>query len=409
MESQAKTATQGRLLLVTRDVDGGLGQHVVDLAEGMAARGWEVHCIRAERAEDHVTAHSARLEALPGVTVHTIPLARAIGPGDLRSYLAFRRIVKRHGPFDIAHGHGAKGGVFVRLPCRGIGASVYTPHGLMTVDTSFRGPKAAVYGLIERLFARLFTQTMIVVSEEERDEGLRLGAAPETCHLVPNGRAEPALIDRDRARAKIGIPKDAEVALFVGRFVYAKAPERFVRLVAKLAPDRPKLLGLLIGSGEARPALDKIASEEGILDRLVFFETDRAATYMKAADVLVMPSRYEGLAYTMIEGLAAGLPIVSTVVPGASMGIVAGQNGYVVPQNCQERLVESCAALLDDPGLRHAMGSKSRARFARFELRAMVDATAAIYEAPLQEVRHRAGGGGEDGRRLGRRAERVHG
>ena len=143
-----------KLLLVTRDVDGGLGQHFVDLAEGMAGRGWEVHCVRAERAEGHVTGHSARLDGLPGVTVHTIPLARAIGPGDLRSYLAFRRIVKRHGPFDIAHGHGAKGGVFVRLPCQGIRASVYTPHGLMTLDRSLRGLKPVIYGLIEGIFRK---------------------------------------------------------------------------------------------------------------------------------------------------------------------------------------------------------------------------------------------------------------
>ncbi|MCG8594689.1 MAG: glycosyltransferase, partial [Kiloniellales bacterium] len=121
--------SKGKLLLVTRDVDGGIGRHFVDLAAGMADRGWKVHCVRAAGVEGHVTDHSARLDALAGVTVHEIPLARSIGLGDLRSYLAFRRIVKQHGPFDIAHGHGAKGGVLARLPCRDIKASVYTPHG----------------------------------------------------------------------------------------------------------------------------------------------------------------------------------------------------------------------------------------------------------------------------------------
>ena len=211
---------QRKLLLVTRDVDGGLGQHFVDLAEGMTARGWEVHCIRAELVEDHVTGHSRRLDDLDGVKVHTIPLARSIGPGDWRSYRAFRRIVKRHGPFDIAHGHGAKGGVFVRLPCRGIRSSVYTPHGFITVDPKIGGSQRAVYGAIEGVFARFLTDAILAVSTQEHREALRLGAPLDTCHKIPNGMARPDFLPRDRARAEMGLGPDDQVALFIGRFCH---------------------------------------------------------------------------------------------------------------------------------------------------------------------------------------------
>lgn len=373
--------SKGKLLLVTRDVDGGIGRHFVDLAAGMADRGWKVHCVRAAGVEGHVTDHSARLDALAGVTVHEIPLARSIGLGDLRSYLAFRRIVKQHGPFDIAHGHGAKGGVLARLPCRDIKASVYTPHGLITLDKSSRGPKSAMYGAIESFLARLFTDAMILVSAGEKEEAQRLGAPDRICHVVPNALAKPDLLGKTEARKQIGLPCDADIALFVGRFAHAKAPERFISLIARLAQGRPTLQGLLIGSHDGRADLEVLASKAGVSDRLTFFKTERAASYMPAADVLIIPSRYEGLAYSMIEGLAAGLPIVSYDVPGATMGITDGENGFIVPQAEEGKLAAATTAVLDHPERRAKMAAASLSRFPRFSLPKMIDSIDGVYRS----------------------------
>jgi len=392
MESQTKTATQGKLLLVTRDVDGGLGQHFVDLAEGMTARGWEVHCIRAERTEGHVTGHSARLDELTCVTVHTIPLARSIGPGDLRSYRAFRRIVKRHGPFDIAHGHGAKGGFFVRVPCRGIKASAYTPHGFITVDFGIRGHKKVVYRAIEGVFARFLTDAIFAVSTQEHHEALRLGAARDACHKIPNGMARPDFLPRDRARAELGLAPDDQVALFVGRFCPQKAPERFVGLLSKLAPDRPRLRGVLIGGGDTKPELVDLAAALGVSDRLLFFETSKASAYMQAADLLVVPSRLEGFPYTMIEALAAGLPIVTYHVGGADDLVVNARTGYVVPQGDEGALALRVGEILGSPDLQSNMAKAARDVFPRFELETMLNQIAGVYGSLRPSLVHSRAG-----------------
>lgn len=368
------------MLLVTRDVDGGLGQHFVDLAEGMAARGWDVHCVRAERAEGHVTRHSARLDDLPDVTVHSIPLARAIGPGDLRSYLAFRQIIKRHGPFDVVHGHGAKGGVFARLACLRSGASVYTPHGLITVDKSLPWLKQMTYGLIERFFNRWLTDMMITVSRAEREEAIRLSACRTTCTLIPNGIAEPDFIERKEARRLIGLTATDSVALFVGRFVYAKSPERFISAMARITPDRPNFKALLIGSGEQKPALVEMSRQLGIGNQFVFFETANAAAYMRAADVLVVPSRYEGLSYTMIEALAAGLPIVTFDVSGSDDLVDHRQSGFIVPQGNEDLMSKRVARLIEDPDLRSRLAAASRQRFHRFSLESMIGMANSVYD-----------------------------
>ncbi len=374
------TVNPGKLLLVTRDVDGGLGQHFVDLAEGMAARGWEVHCVRAERTERHVTGHTARLDALPGITVHTIPLARLIGPGDLYSYLAFRRIVQHHGPFDIAHGHGAKGGILVRLPCQSIRANVYTPHGFITVDPTIVAWKKAIYSVIEGIFARFLTDAIVAVSTQEREEALRLGAAETVCVTVPNGMAPPNFLSRELAREKIGLgPKD-RVAFFVGRFCHQKAPERFIGLIAALAPQHPDLRGVLIGNGDSKQELIERAAALGVSDRLVFFETANASAHMQAADLLVVPSRYEGFAYTMIEALAAGLPIVSYDVGGADDLVFGARTGYVVAQGEEHALAFRAGDIIGDPEMQSKMAKAARERFQRFDLATMLDRITVVYE-----------------------------
>lgn len=377
----AMAASQGKLLLVTRDVDGGIGQHFVDLAEGMAARGWEVHCVRAKLVQGHVTDHSRRLDELPGATVHTIPLARAIGTGDWRSYRTFRRIVKQHGPFDIAHGHGAKAGVLVRIPSLSIKASAYTPHGFITVDPNIGQTKKALYGAIEGIFARFLTDAILAVSTEERHEALRLGAPEAASHTVPNGMLAPDFLPRERARAEIDLGPDDQVALFVGRFCHQKAPERFVNLIARLAEERPNLRGVMIGSGEDKPALVAQVEALDIADRLKFLETSRASAYMTAADLLVVPSRYEGFAYTMIEALAAGLPIVTYDVGGADDLVVRAHNGHVVPQGDKEALACRCAEVLDSAEIRSRMAEAARERFRQFDLDTMLDRISGVYEA----------------------------
>lgn len=382
----ADGAPKRRVLLVTREVDGGLGQHFVDLAAGLAARGWAVHCARAENTPGVVTTHLHRLDSNPAIRVHSLPIRREVGRSDWTAYRAFRELLGRYGPFDITHGHGAKAGVLARLPSQGLGARFYTPHGLITSDTSLSFARRSLYRLIEGGLGRLATDAMILVSEEERREALRLGAPKEICHLIPNGMAEPAFLARPQARAELDLPPGAEVVLFVGRFVHAKAPERFLRLVAALAAARPALIGVLIGSGAAKAQLSRQALDLGIFERLRFFETNRASAYMKAADLLVVPSRYEGMAYTMIESLAAGLPLVAFDVPGASSVVRQGETGFVVPQGNEVALARQATRLLDDPAGRARLSAAARWHFGSFRLGTMIDRTQELYRRALGET-----------------------
>ena len=378
--SQHRRRPPLKVLLIARELTGDLGRHFVDLADGLAARGLEVHCLCSSTPVATEGNAVERLASLRGVALHELPVQPAIGLTDLGAYRALRALVARHGPFDVAHGHGTKAGVLVRLPTEGLGARVYTPHGLLTMDRSLPQPKRRVYALLEGALSRLSTDAVILVAEEERCEALRLGLAPELCHVVPHGVAPPDFLARAQARAKLGLSPEADVALFAGPFVRAKGPSRFLQLIGRLAKERPRLQAAMLGGGGTAALLDQ-ANELGIADRLKILETDRPADYMKAADLLVLPSRHEGLSYTMIEGIAAGLPILSYDVAGTSMAIVQGESGYVVPQGNAFQLAMSAGAMIDSPRLRASMAAAAKARFALFDLDAMIDRTISVYEA----------------------------
>ena len=104
---------------------------------------------------------------------------------------------------------------------------------------------------------------------------------------------------------------------------------------------------------------------------------------MKAADVLVVPSHYEGLSYTMIEGLAAGLPIVTFEVSGSEEIVEHRRSGFIVPQGNEDLLANRVAKLVEDPDLRAQVGDAARQRFAEFSLRSMISRTESVYDDAL--------------------------
>ena len=153
-------------------------------------------------------------------------------------------------------------------------------------------------------------------------------------------------------------------------------------------------LTLLLAQGTCEfqrpPELVDLAAALRVSDRLIFFETSRASTYMRAADLLVMPSRLEGFAYTMIEALAAGLPIVTYNVGGADDLVIQAHTGYVVPQGDEGVLAQHAGEIIGNPSLQLNMAIAAQDHYQRFKLDAMLDHIAGVYstlQAPLAQDR----------------------
>lgn len=366
-----------RVLLIAEACGAGVGRHVLDLAEGLAERGCEVHLIYSPlRAEPKFL---ARLGAAPQVRRAAYPVRRSIHPGDLGAVRFVRRYVAQHGPFDVIHGHSSKGGALARLAAPGTGARVvYTPHALVTMDPELGRVKRSFYLGVEWALSRL-TDRIIAVSPEEHGFGARTGLGRSRLALIPNGVGPYAYPERDVVRRRLGIPDSAAVVGFVGRLTGQKAPDVLLRAFAASSRGRDHHRLVVVGSGPLEGPLRRLSAGLGVADKVMWLGPCDGKGVLPAFDVFALPSRYEGFPYVGLEALAAGLPVVTTSSAGMGLAVADGVNGLVVPAGRPDLFAGALASLLDDPGRLLAFGRKSLERAPAFSARDMVSKTLALY------------------------------
>jgi glycosyltransferase involved in cell wall biosynthesis len=286
------------------------------------------------------------------------------------------------GPFDIIHGHSSKAGALarLRLPGRHV-PRIYTPHAFRTMDPGLGAVGRKVYGSIEKLLARSFTDRLICVSADEYAHARALGMPRDRLTIVVNGVETPPTDRRDAIRAAHGIPADALVFGFVGRLCHQKAPERLVSAFQRLAGQVPNAHLLMIGSGETAGAVRRQVDASAHFNRMHLTAGLTGPQTMAAIDVLVMPSRYEAMSYVMLEAAAAGKPLILTDVGGASTVLTDGQNGVLVENDDDPQHLAHAMLRLADPArlARHTAAAIARSR--DYSLERMIGETEAIYRA----------------------------
>lgn len=155
--------------------------------------------------------------------------------------------------------------------------------------------------------------------------------------------------------------------LFLGVLGPRKGVPSLLRALASPALRGFSWQATLAGNGEVRESQAR-AAELGIGDRLRFtgwVGEDEARRLLAWADLLVLPSRNEGLPMAILEAMAWGLPVVSTPVGAIPDAIEHGINGFLVPVGDDVALAAALAQLVEDPPLRHRMGAAARQRWAR--------------------------------------------
>lgn len=366
-----------RVMLVVESSAGGTGRHVLDLAEGLTARGCDVHVIYSTRRLDRL--FSDRLAELRGVRHLALPMRTGPHPSDLIIVRAVRKYARQFGPFDVVHGHSSKGGAIARLAALGTGAKAhYTLHGLIMMDPLLPRWKWLTYLSIE-LGLATWTRRVIAVSPEEQRAAIRLGFGRSRVVLVPNGVGEMRLVPRDEARREMGVPPDAIVVGFVGRLVEQKAPEVLIEAFAITARTEPRVRLALVGNGPLEPSLRELAQRLGISEKIIWLGERDARGVLAGFDLFALASRKEGLPYVVLEAMAAGLPVVATSSAGSEILVIPGVNGAVVPADDPAAFAQAMIELVTDPARMARCAQGSRDRVARFTIDAMVEGTLDAY------------------------------
>lgn len=278
---------------------------------------------------------------------------RSPGPVVLAETARLRRILRSLQP-DLVHLHSAKAGLAGRLAVRGAVPTVYQPHAW-----SFRaveGPLGRATLLWER-WALRWTSRVVCVSDSELDEGRPLGdLLTEKACVVPNGVDVDRFAPRSRAaaRLKLGLPT-TPLAVCVGRLSKQKGQDLLLQAWTRIAEQVPGARLVLVGSG---PWHDKLAAMAGTDVTFVGNSVDPRDWYA-AADVVVAPSRWEGMALVPLEAGASGRSVVVSEVAGAHES-VPPQAGALVALEDLESLAAAVALRLADPALADREGAAAR-------------------------------------------------
>ena len=201
------------------------------------------------------------------------------------------------------------------------------------------------------------------------------GVAAETI-VNAVGPAPPAA-DRAALEREWGIPPGAPLGLCVGRLVHQKNHALAIAALALL----PDLHLAVLGEGELRPALEEQARSLGVAGRLVLpgVRADARAA-IGAADVVLLPSRWEGLPLVGLEALAAGTPIVAAAARGIRELLTDGENALLVPPGDAAALAAGVRRVLEEPGLAGRLVAGGRRLSARHGEDEMVAAFLDRYE-----------------------------
>ena len=284
---------------------------------------------------------------------------------------------------DIVHCHLIPSNIIAKPLGALLGVPVVINHD-HTNDT--RRAESRLLLALDR-FSNRFASHIVAVSASCRDFLItRESISASDVTLVPNAidlrRFSPSAARRDQARVELGLPASARVVAGVGRLNPQKNFSLFLDIAAQLAPRFPDLHFLLAGDGPEEKMLREKAAAFGIADRVTFsgYFADTRLVYL-AADVLLMPSRYEGLPMTLLEAMAMGLPVVASQLDGIAEVIGDGREGFLVPSDDASLFVERTAALLQDAELSSRIAQNARAKIeASFSVERMTSAVEEIYD-----------------------------
>ncbi len=206
----------------------------------------------------------------------------------------------------------------------------------------------------------------------------RVTTMPTGIDLAATSRAT-----RAEQRARFGVPEDAVVVGSLGVLRPVKRIEDLVEAMAVVAQKDPRAVLLIIGNayGVDPQALAARARELGFGDRIILpGRVEDSAAALRALDVFVSCSIFEGASNAIIEAMAAGLPVVATAVGGTPEVVADGETGLLVPPRAPERLGEAIARLVEDAALRARLGRAARVRAEqRHDRRDMQVAYAELY------------------------------
>jgi glycosyltransferase involved in cell wall biosynthesis len=353
-----------RVLMVDseRSWRGGQAQ-VLLLMRGLVEAGVDVHL--AAPGDGALFARAGE----PGVTRRALPAHAPPAAAVLRGMM-------RRGGFDVVHSHASRAHGWVALARLGLRRR--PPHVV-----SRRVDFAVGRGAVGALKYRRGADAYIAISRGVRDVLVAGGIPAERIHLAPSG-IDLAKFERLREpsylREEFGVTPRERIVGSVAALAPHKSHRDLLHAAARVRARRDDVRFFLVGEGELRTGLERLAEELGIREAVVFtgFRPD-ALELMSIFDVFVMSSYLEGLGTSIMDAHALRVPVVATRAGGIPEIVEDGVTGLLVPPRAPDLLAEAILRMLDDGALREACAREAQLRSTGYDYHAMVHKTLDVY------------------------------
>ena len=191
--------------------------------------------------------------------------------------------------------------------------------------------------------------------------------------------------DKSQTRRKLKIP-DKKTVIYTGRLSSEKGVDFLIKSFSRMYKEFNCQL-IIIADGPEKKNIEQIIEDLEVTDAVVLIPAvDEVAPYLKAADLFVLPSQFEGLSNSLLEAMASGLPVISTSVGGSIDIIENGLNGVLIEYNNEEGLSQEISNLLGDPGLSSNLGKQGRETVEKYhDMDAIANKHLEIYNCLIQE------------------------
>jgi glycosyltransferase involved in cell wall biosynthesis len=328
---------------------GGSERHLLTLLPALGERGVDVRFLGLD---DPSRAPDPFYEAL------TVPYERLAAPRDVDPALAFRvrRAVRS---VDLVHTHLVHADLYGAFAARRL---VSTKHN----DDPFR---AGAFRFVERALARRASRVIAITQALARFQVEQVGLPADKVEVIHYG-----LDDLPQAwgtNPPDPVPGNVRVLLCVCRL----EPQKGVDVAIRALEEIPDAHLVVLGEGPQRAELEQLAGERvHLLGRV-----PDVAAWLRRADVLVHPARWEGFGLALLEAMLASLPVVATWVSSIPEIVADGETGLLVPPDDASALAAAVNRVLADPA---GYGERGQARArTEFSVAKMADRTLAVYES----------------------------
>ena len=316
-------------------------------------------------------------------------LHRRIHPvGDLLVFfhlLVILHHAKRENPRVIVHTHSSKAGILGRWAAftAGIRTIVHSVHGFGFHD--YQNPwLKKLFIFLEKITAKITSQ-IIFVSQADFRRAIQLGI----CRPKGQGRVIRSGIDLKKfwrgqntsvKHRKSIDRKSSPLVGMIACFKPQKSPLDFIYMAARVSQVFPQTRFMLVGDGQMRPEINRLAEKLSIRDRLILAGWKKdIKQILLTFDVLVLTSLWEGLPRVLVEATALGIPIVATHINGNHEIIRHGVNGYLVPPRESSVMAEKVISLLRNPGQLSYTEEDRRSLLDGFDINYMVKQQEQMY------------------------------